>query len=105
MRMSDDSVPGDYDYYIPNIFRSESATQLPHQAVPFTACDAPGHDALQKAISRARQNDHWLASDFDGTIMFDEGDERAAGENSKCRSHDNLNAIPLAASTGDNAAA
>jgi hypothetical protein len=37
--------------------------------------------------------------------MFDEGDEHAAGENSKCRAHDNLNAIPLAASTGDNAAA
>jgi len=106
MRMSDNSVPGDYnDYYIPSIFRSGSTTHLPDQAILFTACDALGQDTLQKAISRARQIDHWLASDFDGPIMFDEGDEHAAGENSKCRAHDNLNAIPLAASTGDNAAA
>jgi hypothetical protein len=32
-------------------------------------------------------------------------DKHAAGENSECRAHDNLNAIPLAASTGDKAAA
>jgi hypothetical protein len=106
MRMSDDSVPGHYDdYYIPNIFRSESTTRSPDQAILFTACDALEHDALQKAISPTRQIDHWLASDFEGTIVFDEVDEHAAGENSECRAHDNLNAIPLAASTGDKAAA
>ena len=32
-------------------------------------------------------------------------DEHAAGENSECRTHDNLNTVPQAASTGDNAAA
>jgi hypothetical protein len=32
-------------------------------------------------------------------------DEHAAGENSECRAHDNLNAIPQAASIGDKAAA
>src|SRR5262245_1911484 len=106
MRMSDDSVPGDYnDYYIPSIFRSESTTHLPDQAILFTACDALEHDALQKAISPTRQIDHWLASDFEGTTMFDKGDEHAAAESSECRAHDNLNDIPLAASTGDNAAA
>ena len=91
--------------YMPSIFRSESTTHPPDQAILFTACDALEHDALQKAISPTRQIDHWLASDFEGTIVFDEGDEHAAGENSECRAHDNLNAIPLAASTGDKAAA
>jgi antirestriction protein ArdC len=93
------------ELHIARILSSGSTTHLPDQAILFTACDALGHDALQKTILRTRQIDHWLASDFDGTIMFDEGDEHAAGENSKCRAHDNLNAIPLAASTGDNAAA
>jgi hypothetical protein len=32
-------------------------------------------------------------------------DEHAAGENYECRAHDNLNAIPLGANTGDNTAA
>jgi hypothetical protein len=32
-------------------------------------------------------------------------DKHAAGENSECRAHDNLNAILLAANTGDKAAA
>ena len=32
-------------------------------------------------------------------------DEHTAGENSECRVHDNLNAIPLAVSAGDKAAA
>jgi hypothetical protein len=32
-------------------------------------------------------------------------DEHAAGENSECRARDNLNAIPLAPSTGDKTAA
>jgi len=95
----------DREVHIARILSSESTTHLPDQAILFTACDALGHDTLQKAISRARQIDHWLASDFDGTIMFDEGDEHAAGEDSECRAHDNLNAIPLAASTSDKAAA
>jgi antirestriction protein ArdC len=90
--------------YIPSIFRSESTTRSPDQVILFTACDALEHDALQKAISPTRKIDHWLASDFEGTIVFDEGDEHAAGENSEC-AHDNLNAISLAASTGDKAAA
>jgi hypothetical protein len=48
-----------------------------------------------------------LASDFAEAIMFDEGDavQHAAGEESECRAHDNLNAIPQAASVGDKAAA
>jgi antirestriction protein ArdC len=36
--------------YIPSIFRSESTTRSPDQAILFTACDALEHDALQKAI-------------------------------------------------------
>jgi hypothetical protein len=32
-------------------------------------------------------------------------DEHAAGENSECRAHDNLNTIPQAASIGDKTAA
>jgi len=48
-----------------------------------------------------------LASDFDEAIMFDEADavQHAAGEESECRAHDNLNTIPQAASVGDKAAA
>ena len=87
------------------ILDSESTTYSSDQAILFTACDALEHDALQKAISPTRQIDHWLASDFEGTIVFDEGDEHAACENSECRAHDNLNAIPLAVSAGDKAAA
>jgi len=39
--------------------------------------------------------------------MFDEGDaaQHAAGHESKCRAHDNLNAIPQATSVADMAAA
>ena len=39
--------------------------------------------------------------------MFDEGDaaQHAAGHESKCRAHDNLSAIPQAASVADMAAA
>jgi antirestriction protein ArdC len=93
--------------YIPSIFRSESTTHPPNQAILFTACDALEHDALQKAISPTRQIDHWLASDFDGAIMFGESvaEQHAAGEKSESGVHDNLIAIPLAASTGDKAAA
>src|SRR5262249_25990998 len=106
MRMSDHRTPGDYnDYYIPRIFRNESTTHPLDQAILFTACDALGHDALQKAISPTRQIDHWLASDRDEKIIWGGAEDPAAGENSECRAHDNLNAIPLAASTGDKAAA
>ena len=106
MHISDTPAPGDCaGDYIARILGSESTTYRLDQAILFTACDALEHDALQKAISPTRQIDHWLASDFEGTIVFDEGDEHAAGENSECRAHDNLNAIPLAASTGDKAAA
>jgi len=86
------------------ILDSESTTYSSDQAILFTACAALGHDALQKAISPTRQIDHWSASDFEGTIVFDEGDEHAADENFECRAHNNLNAIPPAASIGDKAA-
>ena len=61
----------------------------------------------RKQMSRTHQIDHWLAPDFAGAIMFDEGDaaQYAAGHESKCRAHDNLNAIPQAASVADMAAA
>jgi hypothetical protein len=76
------------------------------QAILFTTCDVPGHCALEKAISRTRQIDHGLVSDFDGAIIFDEGDavQHAAGEESERRAHDNLNAFPQAASVGEKAA-
>jgi P-loop containing NTP hydrolase pore-1 len=108
MRMSDDPAPGDYDdYYIASILGSESSTFRLDQAILFATCDALEHDALEKAISRTPQVDHWFASDFDGAIMFDEGEavQHAAGEESECRAHDNLNAIPQAGSVGDKAAA
>jgi P-loop containing NTP hydrolase pore-1 len=108
MRMSDDPAPGDYDdYYIASILGSESSTFRLDQAILFTTRDALEHDALEKAISRRPQIDHWLPSDFDGAIMFDEGDavQHAAGEESESRAHDNLNAVPQAASVGDKAAA
>ena len=108
MRMSDDPAPGDYDdYYIASILRSGSTTFRLDQPILFTTCDALGHDTLEKAISRTRQIDHWLASNFDGAIIFDEGDavQHAAGEESECHAHDNLNAIPQAATVGDKAAA
>ena len=108
MHRSDDPAPGDYDdYYIASTLRSESSTLRLDQTIPFTTRDTPEHDALQKAMSRTHQIDHWLASDFAGAIMFDEGDavQRAAGHESKCRAHDNLNAIPQAASVADMAAA
>jgi hypothetical protein len=107
MRMPDDPAPGDYDdHYIASILRSEGTTFRLDQAVLFTTCDALGHQTLEKAISRTRQIDHGLASDFDRAIMFDEGDavQQAAGEESECRAHDNLNAIPQAASVSDKAA-
>src|SRR5215831_17377009 len=100
MHMPDDPAPGDYDdHYIASILRSEGTTFRLDQAVLFTTCDALGHQTLEKAISRTRQIDHGLASDFDRAIMFDEGDavQQAAGEESECRAHDNLNAIPQAA--------
>ena len=61
----------------------------------------------RKQMSRTHQIDHWLAPDFAGAIMFDEGDavQHAAGHEFKCRAHDNLNAIPQAASVADMAAA
>ena len=91
MHISDDPAPGDCaGDYIARILGSESTTYRLDQAILFTACDALGHDVLQKAISLTRQIDHWLASDFDGTIMFDKGDEHSAAENSECRAHDNL---------------
>jgi P-loop containing NTP hydrolase pore-1 len=108
MRMSDDPAPGDYDdYHIASILGSERSTFRLDQAILFATCDALERDALEKAISRTPQVDHWFASDFDGAIMFDEGDavQRAAGEGSECRAHDNLNAIPQAGSVGDKAAA
>ncbi len=107
MRMSDDPAPGDYDdYYIASILRSESTTFRLNQGILFTTCDALGHDTLEKAISRTRQIDHGLVSDFDGAIIFDEGDavQHAAGEESERRAHDNLNAFPQAASVGEKAA-
>jgi len=103
-RRSDDPAPGDYDdYYIASILRSESTTFRLNQGILFTACDALGHDILEKAISRTRQIDHWLASNFDGAIIFDEGDavQHAAGEESECRAHDNLKAVPQTAGVGD----
>ena len=108
MRMSDDPAPGDYDdYYIASILGSESSTFRLDQAILFATCDALERDALEKAISRTPQVDHWFATDFDGAIMFDEGDavQHAAGEESERRAHDNLNAIPQAASVCDKAAA
>jgi hypothetical protein len=62
--------------------------------------------SLALSAARARRS-AWLASDFAEAIMFDEGDavQHAAGEESECRAHDNLNAIPQAASVGDKAAA
>lgn len=71
---------------------------------------------MSRSIARARagrdrtrthQIDHWLAPDFAEAIMFDEGDavQHAAGQESECRAHDNLNAIPHAASNADKAAA
>jgi hypothetical protein len=92
---------------IARILSSESTTYRLDQAILFIASDALGHDALQKAILRTRQIDHWLASDFDGTIMFGEADavQHAACENSECRAHENLNTIPQAASIGDKTAA
>src|SRR4249920_188185 len=108
MRMSDDPAPGDHDdYYIASTLRTESPTFRLDQIIPFTTRDAPEHDALQKQMSRTHQIDHWLAPDFAGAIMFDEGDavQRAAGHESKCRAHDHLNAIPQAASVADMAAA
>jgi len=107
MRRSNDPAPGDYDdYYIASILRSESTTSRLNQGILFTAWDALGHDILEKAISRTRQIDHWLAS-IDGAIIFDEGDavQHAAGEESECRAHDNLKAIPQAAGVGDKAVA
>jgi antirestriction protein ArdC len=93
--------------HIARILSSESTTYRLDQAILFIASDALGHDALQKAILRTRRIDHWLASDFDGTIMFGEADavQHAARENSECRAHDNLNTIPQAASIGDKTAA
>jgi len=108
MRMSDDPALGDYDdSYIASTLRSESSTFLLDQTILFTTRDAPEHDALEKTMSRRHQIDHWLAPDFAGAIMFDEGDaaQHAAGHESKCRAHDNLNAIPQAASVADMAAA
>ena len=66
------------------------------QTILFTTRDAPEHDALEKAISRTHQIDHWLASDFVEAIMFDEGDaaQHAAGHESKCRAHDNSECYP-----------
>ena len=107
-RRSDDPAPGDYDdYYIASIHRSESTTFRLNQGILFTTCDALGHDTLEKAISRTRQIDHWLASNFDGAIIFDEGDavQHAAGEESECRAHDNLKAVPQTAGVGDKAVA
>jgi hypothetical protein len=93
--------------HIARILSSESTTYHLDQVILLIASDALGHDALQKAILRTRQIDHWLASDFDGTIMFGEADavQHAACENSGCRAHDNLNTIPHAASIGDETAA
>ena len=108
MHRSDDPAPGDYDdYCIASTLRSESSTFRLDQTIPFTTRDAPEHDALQKRMSRTHQIDHWLAPDFAGAIMFDEGDavQGATGHESKCRAHDNLNAIPHAASVADKAAA
>jgi hypothetical protein len=66
MRMPDDPAPGDHnDHYIASILRSEGTTFRLDQAVLFTTCDALGHQTLEKAISRTRQIDHGLASDFD----------------------------------------
>jgi antirestriction protein ArdC len=93
--------------HIARILSSESTTYRLDQVILLIASDALGHDALQKAILRTRQIDHWLASDFDGTIMFGEVDgvQHAACENFGCRAHDNLNTIPHAASIGDETAA
>ena len=69
MRMPDDPAPGDYDdHYIASILRSEGTTFRLDQAVLFTTCDALGHQTLEKAISRTRQIDHGLASDFDSCL-------------------------------------
>jgi hypothetical protein len=51
---------------------------------------------MSRSIARARA----------GRVRYQEiTDEHAAGENSECRAHDNLNPIPLAASTGEKTAA
>jgi P-loop containing NTP hydrolase pore-1 len=108
MRMSDDPALRDYDdYYIGSILRGEGTAFLLDQGNLFAAYDALGHDILEKAISRTRQIDHWLASNFDGAIIFDEGDavQHAAGEESECRAHDNLKAVPQTASVASKAAA
>ena len=97
MRRSDDPAPGAYDdYYIASTLRSESSTLRLDQTILFTTRDTPEHDALEKAISRTHQIDHWLAPDFAGAIMFDEGDaaQHAAGHESKCRAHDNSECYP-----------
>ena len=108
MRMSDDPAPGDYDdYYIASILRSESTTFRLNQGILFTTWDALGYDTLENAISRTRQIDHWLASNFDGAIIFDEGDavQHGTGEESECRAHDDLKAVPQTAGVGDKAVA
>ena len=89
------------------VHNSESTTHRLAQAILFIACDALGTMSSRKRVrGRDKSIIRWPL-DFDGTIMFGESDavHRAAGENSECRAHDNLNAIPLAASSGDKAAA
>jgi P-loop containing NTP hydrolase pore-1 len=108
MRMSDDPALRDYDdYYIGSILRGEGTAFFLDQGILFAAYDALGHDALDEEVSRTRQIDHWLGSDFDGVIMFGEGDavQHAAGEESERCAHDNLNAVPQAASVASKAAA
>jgi hypothetical protein len=98
MRMSDDPALRDYDdCYIGSILRGEGTAFLVDQGILFAA-----YDALRHA-----QIDHWLGSDFDGLIMFGEGDavQQAAGEESERCAHDNLNAVPQAVSVASRAAA
>jgi hypothetical protein len=108
MRMSDDPALRDYDdCYIGSILRGEGTAFLVDQGILFAAYDALGHDALDEEVSRTSKIDHWLGSDFDGVIMFGEGDamQHAAGEESERCAYDNLNAVPHAASVASKAAA
>jgi hypothetical protein len=106
--MSDDPALRDYnDYYIARILRGEGTAFLLDQGILFPAYDALGHDTPNEEVSGTRQIDDWLGSDFDGVIMFGEGDavQHAAGGEAERRAHDNLNAVPHAAGIASKAAA
>ena len=108
MRRSDDPAPGAYDdYYIASTLRSESSTLRLDRPIPFPPHAIRQSMTLSRKRFRTHQIDHRLASRFVEAIIFDEGDavQGATGHESGCRAHDNLNAIPHAASVADKAAA